>query len=301
MLWQKQEAEKSEKKEDEDLTEEKIGLVLEGGAMRGIYTAGVLDVFMENGIYLDGVMGVSAGAIHGCSYASHQKGRSIRYYLNYRNNKYFMGPWNLLNSGEIVDAEFCYHTIPEKLDPYDYEAFEKYQIPFYAVCTDVETGMPAYIQITDMKEQIDVMRASASMPFVSKIVETEGRKLLDGGCSDSIPVKAMQELGYKKNVVVMTRKKGYRKKASKPYAAESVYRKYPQFAETLVKRPEVYNKQVEEIEKMETEGSVFIIRPSIDLQIGRMEKKISKIQLVYYVGRKDALTQLDALQKWMKQ
>lgn len=286
----------------EDNMEEKkmkTGLVLEGGAMRGIYTAGVLDVLMENDIYLDGVMGVSAGAIHGCSYASHQKGRSIRYYQNYREDKRFMGPWNLLHSGEIVGSEFCYHTIPEKLDPYDYEAFNHYQIPFYAVCTNVENGEPEYVRITDMYEQIDALRASASMPYVSKIVEFEGMKLLDGGCSDSIPVKAMQKLGYEKNVVVMTRQEGYRKKPSRLGMAKAAYRKYPEFVETLKRRPETYNRQVEEIEEMVKNGEVFMIRPSINLQIGRMETNVSKIQLVYYIGRRDALSQLEALKEWL--
>lgn len=283
------------------MSKEKIGLVLEGGAMRGIYTAGVLDVFLENEIYLDGIMGVSAGALHGCSYASRQKGRNIRFYQNYRGDKRFMSAWNLLHSGEMVGSEFCYHTIPEKLDPYDYEAFNKYQVPFYVVCTNVETGRPEYLQIHDMKEEVDLMRASASMPFVSKMVEYKGKKLLDGGCSDSIPVKAMRNLGYRKNVVVMTRNEGYVKGPMKAGVIRSFYRKYPEFVQSLLTRHEVYNEQVKETEALAEAGEVFLIRPSVDLKIGRAEENIRKIQLVYYFGRRDALAKIDELKKWLEE
>ena len=180
------------------MREKKTGLVLEGGGMRGIYTAGVLDVFMENGITFDGVIGVSAGAIHGCSFVSGQKGRSIRYYMKYCRNWQFMSFRSLLLTGNIAGEKFCYHTLPEKLDPYDYEAFKKSPTKFYVGCSNVETGKAEYLPITDMKEQIDRMRASASLPLVSKIVKTAGLKLLDGGCTDSIPVKAFCENGIYK-------------------------------------------------------------------------------------------------------
>ena len=170
----------------------KTGLVLEGGAMRGIYTAGVLDVFLEQGIHFDGVNGVSAGALHGCSFVSGQKGRSLRYFKKYRNDKHFMSWWSFLHTGEVVGRQFCYHDIPERLDPFDYEAFIKSDTEFYATCTNVETGKAEYIKITDMMTQIDAMRASASMPYVSKIVNYKGMKLLDGGCADSIPVEAFK-------------------------------------------------------------------------------------------------------------
>ena len=192
----------------------KTGLVLEGGAMRGIYTAGVLDVFLEHGIHFDGVIGVSAGALHGCSFVSEQKGRSLRYIKKYRNDKHFMSWWSLLHTGEVVGKQFCYHDIPERLDPFDYEAFVKSDTDFYATCTNVETGKAEYIKITDMLSQVDAMRASASMPYVSKIVDYNGMKLLDGGCADSIPVEAFYKMGYERRVVVLTREAGYRKKTS---------------------------------------------------------------------------------------
>ena len=173
----------------------KTGLVLEGGAKRGIYTAGVLDVFLENGISFDGVIGVSAGAIHGCSYVSGQAGRSIRYNLNYGNDYRFMSFRSWLLSGNIVDVKFCYHDLPEKLDPFDNEAFENSPAKFYVVCSNVETGQPEYIRCRNMTTEIDYLRASASLPLVSKIVNIGGKRLLDGGIVDSIPVRAFMNMG----------------------------------------------------------------------------------------------------------
>lgn len=276
------------------------GLVLEGGAMRGIYTAGALDVFMENEITFDGVIGVSAGALHGCSFVSEQKGRSLRYYMKYRSDKHFMSLWNLFRTGDVVGEKFCYHDIPERLDPYDYEAFLKSKTKFYAVCTNVETGKAEYLQVKDMRGQVDIMRASASMPYVSRIVHYKGMKLLDGGCADSIPVKAFQRMGYEKNVVVLTRHDGYVKKPENPQIVKAFYRRYPNFVRTLCSRHTVYNHTIKEIRKMEEEGSIFVIRPSVELTIGRMEKDPEIIRQVYEIGRKDAVNQIDALKKWLE-
>lgn len=176
----------------------KKGLVLEGGGVRGIYTAGVLDVFMENAIEFDGVIGVSAGAIHGCSYLSRQKGRSIRYYEKYVNDPRFMGFKSYFKTGDIVGVDFCYHELPDKLDPYDHKSFLENKTEFYAVGTDLESGCPEYFRITDMKEQIDMLRASASLPYFSRPVPINGKLYLDGGCSDSIPIEAFQNLGFEK-------------------------------------------------------------------------------------------------------
>lgn len=279
----------------------KTGLVLEGGAMRGIYTAGVLDVFLENQIHFDGVIGVSAGALHGCSFVSGQKGRSIRYYKKYRNDKHFMSLWSLVHTGEVVGKQFCYHEIPERLDPYDYEAFFKSDTAFYAVCTNLETGKPEYIRITDMLNQVDVMRASASMPYVSRIVDWEGKKLLDGGCTDSIPVSQFQKMGYKRNVVVLTREEGFVKEPEMVKLAEIYYHRYPRFVEALKNRHEVYNQTLADIRTMEKNGEAFVIRPSRRLTVGRMESDMEKIQKIYELGKKDAKRNINALKRWLAQ
>lgn len=277
----------------------KTGLVLEGGGVRGIYTAGVLDVFMDNGLTFDGVIGVSAGAIHACSYLSGQKGRSIRYYRDYVADPRFMSVRSWLKTGDIVGAEFCYHTLPDELDIYDHEAFVRNGTPYYAVCTDVETGKPEYVRITDMRGQIEYLRASASLPYFSRIVELDGRKYLDGGCSDSIPVEAFQRMGYGRNVVVRTRDASYRKSAEMTALAKIVYRKYPAFIRTLENRPAMYNAQAELVERLEQEGSAFVIRPSEPLEIGRLENDPDKVQQVYDRGRADAEAAMERLKGWL--
>lgn len=277
----------------------KTGLVLEGGGMRGIYTAGVLDVFMENGITFDGLIGVSAGAIHGCSFLSGQKGRSIRYYEKYCTNPRFMSLKSWIKTGDVAEVEFCYHELPDKLDIYDHEAFLKNETAYYVTCTNVETGSAEYLRVTDMRGQIDAVRASASLPYFSRIVEYDGKKYLDGGAADSIPLMAFQNMGYVKNVVVLTRDKDYRKKPELQFLPNLVYRKYPKLAETLKKRHEFYNKTVDYICEEELRGGIFVIRPSVALEIGRMEGDPAKIREVYNVGRSDAEKSMEALKKWL--
>ena len=279
----------------------KTGLVLEGGAMRGIYTAGVLDVFLEHEIHFDGVIGVSAGALHGCSFVSEQKGRSLRYFKKYRNDKHFMSWWSFLHTGEVVGKQFCYHDIPERLDPFDYEAFAKSDTDFYVTCTNVETGRAEYIKITDMLSQIDAMRASASMPYVSRIVDYKGMKLLDGGCADSIPVEAFFKMGYERLVVVLTREAGFAKKPENAKMAEIRYHKYPEFVQALQNRHVVYNHSLEVLKEMERAGQAFVIQPDKKLDISRMENDIEVIQQVYDLGGKDARIRMKALKDWMKQ
>lgn len=278
----------------------KTGLVLEGGGVRGIYTAGILDVFLENGITFDGVVGVSAGAIHGCSYLSGQHGRSIRYYCNYCADPRFMSVSSLLKTGDLVGEDFCYHEIPEKLDVYDNEAFRRNGVPFYAVCSNVETGKAEYLQMTDMFRDIDILRASASMPYVSRIVEINGKKYLDGGSTDSIPVDAFRDMGYSRNVVVLTRDISYRKRPELRGMARLMYRKYPAFAKVQADRYLFYNRQVERVLELEKEGSIFVIRPSAPPQIGRMEKDPRKVKSLYDLGRADALSAMENLQKWLQ-
>lgn len=281
------------------MADRKIGLVLEGGGVRGIYTAGVLDVFMEHDLTFDGVIGVSAGAIHACSYLSGQKGRSIRYYRQYVSDPRFMSVRSWLKTGDIVGAEFCYHTLPDELDIYDHEAFLQNGTPYYAVCTDVETGKPEYIRLTDMRGQIEYLRASASLPYFSRIVELDGRKYLDGGCADSIPVEASRRMGYGRNVVVLTRDASYRKSPEMNALAKIVYRKYPAFIRTLENRHVMYNEQVALVGKLEAEGSAFVIRPSEPLPVGRMEHDPDKVQQAYDRGRTDAEAAMERLKSWL--
>ena len=279
----------------------RTGLVLEGGGVRGIYTAGVLDVFMEEGLTFDGVIGMSAGAIHACSYLSGQKGRSIRYYRKYVSDPRFMSLRSWLKTGDVVGADFCYHELPDKLDVYDHEGFLRNPTPYWVVCTDVETGKAEYVRLTDMRGQIEYLRASASLPYFSRVVEMDGRKFLDGGCADSIPVEAFRRMGYGRNVVVLTRDASYRKKPEMTALARLVYRKYPAFVRTLERRHEMYNEQLAQIGQMEAEGSVFVIRPEKPLEIGRLESDPEKVQHVYEQGCADARAALAALKSWQEQ
>lgn len=283
-----------------EISEKKTGLVLEGGAMRGMYTAGVLDVFMEHGITFDGVIGVSAGAIMGCSYVSEQIGRSIRYNKKYCRDKRYMSFYSLLITGDLVGNEFCYHELPEKLDLYDNETFKKSKTDFYVTCTNVKTGETEYIKIKDMTADIDYMRASASMPFVSRIVEKDGMQLLDGGCSDSVPVRAFMDMGYEKNVVVLTRPADYRKKIKKSRLPSVFYRKYPKFAARLENRSKEYNQMVEDIQTLEKEGKIFVIRPETPLEIGRVSHNVEEIVRVYERGKADGAACLEKMREWLK-
>jgi len=276
----------------------KTGLVLEGGAMRGIYTAGGLDVFLEHEIKVDGVIGVSAGAIHGCSYVSGQHGRSIRYYMKYMKDPRFMSLRSLLRTGNLVGVEFCYHELPDKLDVFEHEAFEKSGIDFYVTCTNVETGNSEYIYMDNMHD-VDYLQASAAMPLVSRIVEIEGRKLLDGGVADSIPVKAFRAMGYEKNVVILTRPEGYRKRPSNMALARRIYRKYPAFIKAMEQRYLCYNETIEEIARLEKSGEILVIRPIRNPGIGRMEKRPEKVKEVYELGCEDAVKKLEQVKAFL--
>ncbi len=278
----------------------KTGLVLEGGGMRGLYTAGILDVFMEEGLTFDGVIGVSAGAIHGCSYISGQKGRSIRYYKEYCRDPRFMSFRNLLTTGSFVGNDFCYRELPDTLDPYDYEAFRQSPTQFYMVCSNLETGGPEYIHVTDMKAEMPYMCASASLPYFSRPVEFEGKKLLDGGCTDSIPLAAFRRMGYEKNVVILTRPAGYMKKEEGRLLQELFYHRYPQFIQALRTRHLRYNRTVRTIEELARQGKIFVIRPAENLDIGRLERDPAAIERVYETGVREARAVLEELREWVE-
>lgn len=278
----------------------KTGLVLEGGGKRGIYTAGVLDVLLENGIMTDGVIGVSAGAIHGCSYVAGQIGRSIRYNMKYGKDYRFMSLRSWIESGNVVDVDFCYHELPEKLDPFDNEAFKKAKTAFYVVCSNVESGKPEYIRCRDLFKEIDYLRASASLPFASKIVNFGGKKLLDGGVTDSIPLQAFEKLGYDKNIVIETRPAGYRKKAAgNSWLTKLVYRKYPNFVRAVKVRHEMYNQELDYINEAEKQGRVLVLRPSRLVNIGKMEQDLSVVKQMYDLGRSDAEAKLTEIREFL--
>lgn len=278
----------------------KTGLVLEGGAMRGIYTAGVLDIFNENKIKVDGVIGVSAGCVHGVNYISEQNGRSIRYTLKYRNGKRYMSVKSLLKTGNMVETDFCYHEIPEKLDPFDNDTYMKSGIDFYTVSSNVETGRAEYLKCKDVFKQIDLIRASASMPFVSQIVETEGFKLLDGGICDSVPVKKFMEMGYDRIVVILTKPIGYIPKPNNAFLSKKMYGKYPEFVDALITRHLRYVENLNYVNKLEEEGKIMVIRPSRTVNISRTEKNLARIWEMYELGRENAEERLEEVKEWLK-
>lgn len=275
------------------IEKKKTGLVLEGGAMRGMFTAGVLDVLMEEKIEIDGIIGVSAGALFGVNYLSNQPGRVIRYNKKYAGDKRNMGMYSLLTTGDIVNKKFAYYTVPQHLDVFDDQTFQESQIPFYAVVTNMETGKPEYMQVKSVFEDMEILRASGSMPFVSKPVIINGKKYLDGGVSDSVPYQKFLDMGYEHLIVVLTRDIEYRKEPMSKALISLCYRKYPNFMETLIHRHENYNRSIEELKKLEKEGRVSIIRPSEPIEINRMEKDPEKLQAVYELGRRDGKVSLE--------
>lgn len=273
----------------------KIGLVLEGGAMRGLYTAGVLDVLMENDIEVDGTVAVSAGAAFGCNYKSKQIGRVLRYNVKYAGDSRLGGLGSLIKTGDIYNAEFAYYTLPEQLDVFDTETFQQNPSEFYAVTTNVETGEPHYTKLTTgTGVDIDWIRASASMPLVSNPVEIDGNLHLDGGISDPIPLAWSKRNIAIKNIVILTRPEGYIKPPEKPIVSKLLH-KYPNLANGMKMRNQIYNRSVLLAEEDAKLGNTFLIRPSIDLEIKRTEKNPVKIEAMYDLGRYDALANLEQL------
>lgn len=278
-----------------------VGLVLEGGGLRGLYTVGVLDVFMGHDIKVDGIFGVSAGALFGVNYPSGQKHRGLRYNVKYAKDPRYMGILSLIVTGNIANKDFGYYEIPFRRDIFDEEAFEKSGVDFYAVVTNVETGKAEYIKIDNVLEQMEAFRATSSLPLVSRLVELDGKKYLDGGCADSIPVKKCMEMGYDKVIVVQTRPIDYRKKKKRAGLESFVYRKYPEFVKTLSNRPDDYNRTVEDIIKLEKQGKIFVIRPSETIPIKRIEHDPEVMKRMYKLGVKDAKKEIAGLKEYLEQ
>ena len=279
----------------------KVGLLLEGGAMRGLYTVGALDVLMKNNINFDGIVGVSAGALFGINYKSKQPGRALRYNLKYAKEKNYMGWYSFLTTGDIMNKEFCFNKLVNELDPIDYETFKKSTEEFWAVVTNIETGKPEYIKVDDLKknEQIEALRASGSMPFVSNPVEIDGKKYLDGGIADSIPIDKIMDMGFDKVVVILTRTMGYRKEKGNQLLAKLKYRKYPNFIKTIENRYLMYNEELDKIESLENDNKIFVIRPSRKVNIKRIEKDNSRIQEMYDLGYEDMSEKLNELNRYL--
>lgn len=279
----------------------KIGLVLEGGAMRGMFTAGVLDVFMDENIHIDGIVGVSAGVLFGANFPSKQRGRALRYNLKYLNDPRYLGFRSLITTGNIVNKEFAFYDVPFKLDIFDNETFKQSPIDFYATLTNIETGLAEYHKITDPFAQMETLRATSAMPYVSNIVEVDGKKYLDGGIADSIPLKQCQVLGYDKIIVVLTRPLDYRKSPSNPLFSKLFYHKYPKLVEALTHRYKNYNECVEQVIEQQEQGNIFVIRPSQTLPIKRIEKDPAKIQAMYDLGISDAQREMENLKAYLSQ
>lgn len=261
------------------------GLVLEGGGMRGVFTCGVLDAFMKNGLYLNYVVAVSAGACNGLSYMSRQIRRARISNIDFLARYKYIGLRHLVTQGCIFDQKLLYDDFPNTLLPFDYDAFFSSDGVFEMVATNCLTGRACYLtEKHDRQRLLDIARASSSLPYVSKIVEVDGVPMLDGGIVDSIPVARSMELGYGKNVVVLTRNYGFRTHAKDRKIPHFIYKHYPRLRVALSRRREAYNRQLDFVEELERSGSVVCIRPERPVEVGRVEKDVSKLEALYEEG-----------------
>lgn len=276
-----------------------LGLVLEGGAMRGLFTAGVLDVMMESDLSFDGCVGVSAGAAFGCNIKSRQIGRVLRYNLDYCNDPRYCSIRSLLKTGDLFGAKFCYDDLPNELDPFDNETYDSNPMAFYAVCTDVETGKAIYPRCDRAsKDTFTYIQASASMPFVSRPVSIGGMTLLDGGIADPIPLQFFQEKGYKRNVVVLTQPRDY-VKSPVPSSVRMLLLRYPKVADTMLRRHLIYKEEQELAAEAERKGEAFVICPESPLPIGRVDHDPNVIRQTYELGRSAAESRMDELKRFV--
>ncbi len=279
----------------------KKGLILEGGAMRGMFTSGVLDVLMENGIEFDGAIGVSAGATFGCNIKSRQPGRAIRYNKRFSHDWRYCSLRSLLTTGDLYGADFCYNELPKNLDLFDFDTYRSNPMEFWVVVSDCETGKPVYKRLDTCNDSdLTWMRASASMPAVSRIVEIDGRKLLDGGITDSIPLAYFESIGYNRNVVVLTQPESYRKGPNRlMWLMRLILRRYPMIVKALRDRHLEYNQTTANVRQRAAQGDVLVICPDKPLGISRTEKNPDELQRVYEEGRRIATSQLDRIRQFL--
>ncbi len=279
----------------------KKGLIMEGGAMRGMFTAGVIDVMMEKAIEFDGAIGVSAGAAFGCNYKSKQIGRVIRYNTRFSRDKRYGGFRVLLKEGNFYSKQFCYEEVPLRYDLFDYDTYERNPMEFYVVATDVDTGKAEYHVLADRHDHgFEWIRASASMPLVSRMVEIDGRRYLDGALADSIPVQYFESIGYDRNVVILTQPEGFRKKPDSLLPLMKLYyKKFPKLVEAIVTRHQQYNAALDHIACREAAGELLVIRPPEKLPIRRTEKDPDKLRRVYEMGRRTAEDRIGEIQSFL--
>ncbi len=278
----------------------KKGLIMEGGALRGMFTAGVTDVLLENGITFDGAIGVSAGAAFGCNFKSKQSGRAVKYNIENCKNPEYCSFRSLFFTGDMFGARYCYETIPYETHPFDWDTYKSNPLEFYAVATDIESGTPVYHKCDMLdKQEMEWIRASASMPLAARIVEINGQKLLDGGISDSVPIKYFESIGYDRNLLILTQPVDYVKKPSSLMSLIRLkYKKYPKLIEALTVRHIIYNETSDYVKNKENEGTILVIRPKAPLPTGRIEHDAKKIKSTYELGRKAALDSLEKIKKF---
>jgi len=281
----------------------KTGLVLEGGALRGLFTAGVLDVLMENGVTFDGMIGVSAGAAFGCNFKSRQAGRVIRYNETYAKDWRYCSMKSFLKTGNLFGAEFAYHTIADELDPFDNDAFERNPMEFHLVATEVQTGRGVYREISRGGANLyEWLRASSAMPVLSQVVEIDGYSLLDGGIADSVPLRYFQGLGYERSLVVLTQPSSYHKTPLKTqWLIERRFSKYPALCKALAHRHEKYNRQILYVAEQESKGNVIVIQPEGVLPISHVTHNKAKMRETYLLGRREAEKSLEKIKALSRQ
>lgn len=277
----------------------KVGLVLEGGAMRGMYTAGVLDAFLDHDVHVDTILGVSAGACFGCNLFSKQRGRALRYNQRFLGDPRNVSIRSLILTGDIVNRKFAYYVVPTKYDVFDEETFEKHGGEYWVTVTNVDTGEAEYMRVHNLLVEIEKLRASAQMPFCSRMVPIDGKKYLDGGIADSIPVRQMLSMDVDKVIVVLTQPDDYRKTPMNSKMIKAFYWRYPNLCKTLMDRHDRYNAQAEDVRRLEAEGKVFVIRPKEALGIRRLEKDPEELARVHGLGFEDANACMEALKAYL--
>ena len=282
----------------------KTGLVLEGGGMRSLFSEGFFDVMLEEGIRVDGIIGVSAGALFGCNMKSHQPGRGLRYNIRFKDDPRYMGWRSMLTTGNYVAPKFAYHTMPMELDVVDIPTFETDPTEFHLVCTDVETGQAVYHRVDSIDDrELEWFRATGSMPIASRPVRIDGQLLLDGGMVDCIPLRHFQSIGFERNLVILTRPEGYQKAPSRltPPLCRLFHPHHPKVAECMKRRHEMYNAQLKYLEAEAQKGDTLLVRPDYPLAIGRTELDEPKLRAIYAHGRQKALAMLSQVRDFLNQ